>query len=88
MSWVPTWGWLSKVAIHAAAPQLGFDLAIDATGAGAPSRLMAGLDLPGATPVADRTAEFLRIALGAGLTIVGVGGLLVLVRRRPPLRMA
>jgi hypothetical protein len=88
MSWVPRSGWLSKVAIHAAAPQLGFDLAIDATGAGAPSRMMAGLDLPGATPVADRTAEFLRIALGAGLTIAGIGGLLVLVRRRPPLRMA
>ena len=88
MSWVPTAGWLSKVAIDAAAPQLGFDLAIDASGAGAPSRLMAGLDLPGATPIADHTAEFLRIVLGAALTLVGVGGLLVVVRRRPPLTMA
>ena len=58
MGWVPTSGWLSKVRIDASAPQLAFDLAIDATGAGAPSRVMAGLDLPGATVVpSDRTAD-------------------------------
>ena len=55
MGWVPTSAWLSKVRIDASAPQLAFDLAIDASGAGAPSRVMAGLDLPGATVVA-RTA--------------------------------
>ena len=52
MGWVPTSAWLSKVRIDASAPQLAFDLAIDATGAGAPSRIMAGLDMPGATVVA------------------------------------
>ena len=31
------------------APQLGFDLAIDASGANAPSRVAAGLDMPGAS---------------------------------------
>jgi hypothetical protein len=89
MGWVPSSGWLTKVAIYATVPQLVFDLAIDASGAGAPSRVMAGLDLPGATPpVADRTAENLRIVLGLTLTIGGIGGLLVIVRRRPPLSMA
>jgi hypothetical protein len=89
MSWIPTSAWLTKVDIDAAAPQLGFDLAIDASGAGAPSRVMAGLDLPG-TPAApvDRTTETIRIALGLILTVVGIGGILVLTRRRPPLSMA
>jgi hypothetical protein len=49
---------------------------------------MAGLDLPGATPVVDRTLENLRIAIGAVLTIGGISGILLIVRRRPPLSMA
>ena len=89
MGWVPTSAWLSKVRIDASAPQLAFDLAIDATGAGAPSRIMAGLDMPGATVVApDRTADVIRIIVGLILTIGGIGGILLLVRRRPPLSMA
>ena len=48
MGWVPASGWLTKVRIDAAAPQLAFDLAVDATAARHPSRVMAGLDLPGA----------------------------------------
>ena len=68
MGWVPTSAWLSKVRIDASAPQLAFDLAIDATGAGAPSRIMAGLDMPGATVVApDRTADVIRIIVGLTL---------------------
>ena len=88
MGWVPTSAWLTKVDIDAAAPQLGFDLAIDASGAGAPSRLMAGLDLPGATVLPDRTADTLRLVLGLAFAIGGVGGILLLVRYRPPLSMA
>ncbi|MEO8570390.1 MAG: DUF2330 domain-containing protein [Chloroflexota bacterium] len=88
MGWVPTTGWLTKVGIHATVPQLAYDLAIDASGAGAPSRVMAGLDLPGATPVVDRPADLIRIVLGLTLTITGIGGILLIVRRRPPLTMA
>ncbi len=89
MDWVPASGWLTKVEIDAAVPQLAFDLAIDASGAGAPSRIMAGLDLPGATPVApDRTADVVRIVVGMLLTVVGIGGIVALARRRPPLSMA
>lgn len=88
MGWVPTSGWLTKVTIDASVPQLSFDLAIDASGAAAPSRLMAGLEMPGAAPVVDRTADVIRIVLGLTLTIGGIGGILLLVRQRPPLSMA
>ena len=43
MDWVPTTAWLTKVAIDSAASGLSYDLAIDASGAGAPSRVDAGL---------------------------------------------
>jgi Uncharacterized protein conserved in bacteria (DUF2330) len=90
MGWVPSSAWLTQVHIDAAAPALGFDLAIDASGAGAPSRIMAGLDLPGAVtpPAPDRTAGILQAIIGLTLTIAGIGGILLLIRRRPPLTMA
>ena len=88
MGWVPASGWLTKVTIDAAAPDLTFDLAIDASGAGAPSRIMAGLDLPGTTVAPDRTRDIRTLGVGVVLTIVGIGGMLVLVRRRPPLSAA
>jgi hypothetical protein len=92
MGWVPGTAWLTKVRIDAAAPQLTFDLAIDASGAGAPSRVMAGLDLPsspvGGEPAADRSVANVRLGLGLVLTIAGIGGILLLVRRRPPVSMA
>jgi hypothetical protein len=43
MGWVPASGWLTKVAIDAAAPDLRYDLAIDASGNGRPSPRDAGL---------------------------------------------
>ncbi|MBA3236004.1 MAG: DUF2330 domain-containing protein [Chloroflexi bacterium] len=88
MGWVPDRGWLTKVGIDAAAPQLAFDLAIDASGAGTPSRAMAGLDLAGGPVVPERTVEVLRIILGLTLTVGGLGGLLLLAWRRPPLPTA
>src|SRR3954452_8454675 len=52
MDWIPGSAWLTKVAVDAEAGQLGYDLAIDASGANAPSRVAAGLDLPTAGKVA------------------------------------
>ncbi|MBA2299756.1 MAG: DUF2330 domain-containing protein, partial [Chloroflexi bacterium] len=49
MEWVPEHAWLSKIALDGTAGQFGYDLAIDVSGANAPSRVAAGLDLPGAT---------------------------------------
>lgn len=43
MSWVPESGWLTKVTVDAAAAELTFDLAIDASGRGQPSVVRAGL---------------------------------------------
>jgi Uncharacterized protein conserved in bacteria (DUF2330) len=88
MEWIPSSAWLTKVRIDAAAPQLGFDLAIDASGAGAPSRIMAGLDAPGTAVAPDRTLDNVRLVVGVLLTVGGIGGILLLVRQRPPLSMA
>ena len=80
MEWVPASAWLTKVRIDASAEQLGFDLAIDASGAGAPSYVDAGLTLPSppTTPM-----EALRVVFGLGLIAIAVGGVLMLVRWRP-----
>src|SRR6476660_2314346 len=88
MGWIPASGWLTKVGIDAAATDLGFDLAIDASGAGAPSRVMAGLDRAGVIPTPDRTAGLLPLIVGVALTVGGIGGLVFVARRRPPLSMA
>ena len=80
MEWIPSSAWLSKLRIDASAAELSFDLAIDASGAGAPSYVDAGLALPspGMTPM-----EALRIVFGLGLIAIAVGGLAWLVRWRP-----
>jgi hypothetical protein len=81
MEWVPKQAWLSKIALDGEASLFGYDLAIDASGARAPSRVAAGLDLPGA---ADPTGPALIRTLGTVLFIVGsLGALAVLITRRP-----
>jgi Uncharacterized protein conserved in bacteria (DUF2330) len=80
MEWVPDAAWLTKLRIDATAGQLGFDLAIDASGAGVPSYEAAGLPLPSPGLTME---ESLRLIVGLGLIVVGVGGLLLLVRWRP-----
>ena len=44
MGWVPESAWLTKLSIDAAARDLQYDLAVDASGLGEPSALAAGLD--------------------------------------------
>jgi hypothetical protein len=88
MAWIPESGWLTKVTIDAAAPQLAFDLAIDASGAGAPSRVMAGLEAAGTVVAPDRNLDNLRLVVGILFTVGGIGGILLLLRQRPPLSMA
>jgi hypothetical protein len=43
MEWVPQAGWLTKLRIDSRAADLSYDLAVDASGQGTPSRLAAGL---------------------------------------------
>lgn len=45
MGWVPQDAWLTKLQVDSAAGDLGFDLAVDASGNGAPSREAAGFGL-------------------------------------------
>jgi Uncharacterized protein conserved in bacteria (DUF2330) len=81
MEWVPEHAWLSKVALDGEAAQFGYDLAIDASGAGAPSRVAAGLDLPGAN---DPTGPATLRMVGTLMFVIGsLGALIVLVTRRP-----
>ncbi len=81
MEWVPEHAWLSKVALDGEAAQFGFDLAIDASGANSPSRVAAGLDMPGAV---DPTGPTMLRWLGMIMFIVGsIGSIVVMVTRRP-----
>jgi hypothetical protein len=74
MAWVPSSGWLTKVAIDADAPQLSYDLAIDASGQGVPSYIQAGLDVP--ERLIDQTTT-LRALLAA---IIAIGVLVVVLQ--------
>jgi len=83
MEWIPREGWLTKVTIGGQAQQLVYDLAIDVSGRGAPSRVMAGLELPPTTTQATSGATLLITAL----MILGAAGVLAaasgLGSRRP-----
>jgi hypothetical protein len=72
MEWVPEKGWLTKIAIDGNAPQLSYDLAVDASGAGVPSWVQAGFASPAAV-VLDTTATIrglLAAILAVGILIV------------------
>ena len=72
MEWVPQRAWLTKIAVDAAASDLRFDLAIDASGAGAPSAEDAGFSPFGPmAPPPARVAWALVLAL---LLTVPLGG--------------
>ena len=75
MEWIPKSGWLTKVAVDGTAGQLGYDLAVDASGAGRPSAVDAGLALPGTPPVTTPVdITRLLLALGfVGIGLVGIG---------------
>ncbi|MGH2608526.1 MAG: DUF2330 domain-containing protein [Tepidiformaceae bacterium] len=45
-AWVPESAWLTKIEINSFARDLKYDLAVDPTGDGAPSRVAAGLERP------------------------------------------
>jgi uncharacterized protein DUF2330 len=73
MGWVPTDGWLTKIAVDASAAQLSYDLAIDASGQGVPSWVQAGLNAP--APIVIDNLTWIRVLLGATLAV----GILLLV---------
>ena len=82
MAWVPTSAWLTKVAVDSSASGLSYDLAIDASGAGAPSRVDAGLALPGGQSMASG-ADLARLVLAVLFSLMGVAGIYLMTRYRP-----
>jgi hypothetical protein len=76
MDWIPAGGWLTKVEVGARADQLRYDLAIDASGQGTPSRVQAGLDYaapadPSGGVNVGRLAAALALVV-AGMALVGL----------------
>lgn len=64
MGWVPQSAWLTKLRIDARAADLSYDLAVDASGAGSPSSVAAGLDLTTSTPPAWALLALTVVLLG------------------------
>jgi hypothetical protein len=90
MEWVPARGYLTKIEIDAAAPDLTYDLAIDPTGTTAPSPVDAGLEFPIGTPLSrSTTGSAMALLLLLAVAVVPIGLVLEAVRtnagRRPPL---
>jgi hypothetical protein len=75
MEWVPTSGWLTQITIDASAEQLAFDLAIDASGQGTPSRVQAGLEIPGGGASYGTGVALGRLLIT--LSVIGLGLLLM-----------
>jgi hypothetical protein len=88
MEWVPSSAWLTKVEVAGTAAQLGYDLAVDASGAGRPSRVAAGLDLPGAEAVSQTGLDLGRLLLALGFAAIGLLGIGFMASARPGSRMA
>ncbi len=82
MEWVPSSAWLTKVAVDGTAAQIGFDLAIDASGAGRPSAIDAGFTMPGAV-VPPSGVDLSRFLLALGFVAVGLVGVTLITRARP-----
>jgi hypothetical protein len=88
MGWVPERAWLSKIAIDAAAADLRLDLAIDATGAGAPSPIRAGLVGDFTAIAISGSSQWLIVAAVAAFTLPFWFALMFVLRRRPAANVA
>jgi hypothetical protein len=82
MEWIPKSGWLTKVAVDGTAGQLGYDLAVDASGAGRPSAIDAGLAMPSTAPVTT-PVDITRLLLALGFVGVGLVGIGLVGRSWP-----
>ena len=82
MEWIPDKAWLTKVTVDGTAAQLGYDLAIDASGAGRPSAVDAGFTMPGAVVPAP-APDLSRLLLALAFVAVGLVGIGLIGRARP-----
>jgi hypothetical protein len=87
MGWIPSDAWLTKVAIDGDARSLSYDLAIDASGAGAPSPVDAGFTLVSPADVIQLAREQgidgRRALLAVVLSLIGVAGVMIAAGLRP-----
>jgi hypothetical protein len=85
MEWVPQSAWLTKVGINAEASALRFDLAIDASGKGAPSLQDAGFAPFGPAPVPPNSTMIWVVLLGLALSLpLAAAWLITVVARSGP----
>jgi hypothetical protein len=82
MDWVPSSSWLTKIGVDASAKQLGYDLAIDASGAGRPSAIDAGFTVPGAL-IPTAPVDLSRLFLALGFVGIGIAGIGLILRAGP-----
>jgi hypothetical protein len=82
MEWVPSSGWLTKVAVDGTAGQLGYDLAIDASGAGKPSAIDAGFTMRGAV-IPPTPVDYSRLLVALGFAALGLVGIVMIAVARP-----
>jgi hypothetical protein len=78
MAWVPESAWLTKLNIDASAADLRYDLAVDTSGQGQPSRRAAGMEI--ATADSDATLEW--ALCGVAATMLGFGVFVGAVARK------
>jgi hypothetical protein len=89
MEWIPRAAWLTKIAVDSSAAGLSYDLAIDASGANAPSRVDAGFELPGVGQVVDTATAVAqgidpgRLLLAVLFSVVGIFGVYLATWYRP-----
>jgi hypothetical protein len=83
MEWVPARAWLTKVAVDSSAAGLSYDLAIDASGAGVPSRVDAGFDFLSTPIELAGSIDAGRLLLAVFFSLVGVSGIWLMARYRP-----
>jgi hypothetical protein len=87
MDWIPASGWLTKVAVDGKAAQLSYDLAVDASGAGVPSAVAAGLAMPGSPPPSS-SVDLTRLLVALGFAGIGLLGIGLIAGSRPSGRLA
>ena len=70
MDWVPPSAWLTKLRIDSSVRELGYDLAVDATGRAAPSPIAAGIATPTVpVPAVDSTPLVVATAWAGALAV-------------------
>ncbi|MDP9482645.1 MAG: DUF2330 domain-containing protein [Chloroflexota bacterium] len=81
MDWIPASGWLTQIRLDAAPSELSYDLAVDATGQGTPSRVAAGLAQPAA--IGGSFLPVWPFVLLFGAYVIAIALVVVRIGRRP-----